>query len=234
MADSAFTGGLRPVISGRDLDLLRRAVGHLRAPEAPTALCLDDETVAALAAGSTDPTLRASALPHLAECPRCRSAVASVARALSDRSVSREVRKAEPLLRGSRYHVALPIAAAAVLMLLVWSPRSLDEVQPGHRSPTISAAASPAPLSPVGTVADVPILRWSSVAGSDRYRVTLFESGGGVLFEQQLSDTAVALPDSVVLMPGRPYLWKVDARIGWDRWTTSEVVEFRVAGGPPR
>jgi hypothetical protein len=234
MADSAFTGGLRPVISNHDLDLLRRAADHRRAPEDPTAHCVDDETVAALAAGSIDATARAAALPHLAECPRCRSAVASVARALSDRSVAREVRKVEPGLRGSRYHVALPIAAAAVLMLLVWSPRSLDEVRPGHRGPTISAGGAPAPVSPMGTVAEVPTLQWGSVAGADRYRVTLFEAGGRVLFETQLADTVAAVPDSIVLMPGRSYLWKVEARIGWDRWTASDVIEFRVAGGPPR
>jgi len=55
-----------------------------------------------------------------------------------------------------------------------------------------------------------------------------------VLFETQLADTLAALPDSILLDPGRPYLWKVEARTGWQRWSASGLVEFSIAGGAPR
>ena len=46
----------------------------------------------------------------------------------------------------------------------------------------------------------------------ERYRVTVFDSAGTVRFEAQLPDTAVALPDSVELVPRETYHWKVEAR----------------------
>ena len=50
------------------------------------------------------------------------------------------------------------------------------------------------------------------------FRVTLFDAVGRVLYELQVADTAVAIPDSVTIVPARSYLWKVEARTGWDRW----------------
>lgn len=72
--------------------------------------------------------------------------------------------------------------------------------------------------------------RWSLVAGADRYRVTVFDAGGRVMYATEVADTSVPFPDSVALVPGASYLWKVDARTGFDRWTGSELAEFRVAG----
>lgn len=199
--------------------------------ESRTADCVDDDMIAALAAGTLDPGLRASVLPHVARCSRCRAAVASVAHALADSSVAREVAAVE---RGRRrfYRIALPAAAAAVLLILVWP--AADDRRPQHRGPTITATATPVPASPIGAVAGVDVLRWAPVAGADRYRVTLFDASGRVLYETQIAETAAPLPDSVVLAPGRPYLWKVEARTGFDRWAASDLVEFSIAGGRPR
>lgn len=72
-------------------------------------------------------------------------------------------------------------------------------------------------------------LRWSPVAGADRYRVTVFDATGGVVYASESADTVLAFPDSITLVPGASYLWKVDARTGFDRWATSELAEFRVA-----
>jgi len=212
------------------LDSLRDALGATPAPEARTPDCLDDDTVAALAAGTLDAAARARALAHLAACARCRHAVASVARALSDPAVAREVTAAERRGRRLPYGLALSAAAAAILLLLA-GPRLLDLGRPVHRAPPLTAAV-PVPASPVGVVADADTLRWLAVPGADRYRVTLFDAPGAVLYETQLADTVAILPDSLVLVPGRPYLWKVAARTGWDRWSPSELVEFSLA--PPR
>jgi hypothetical protein len=100
-----------------------------------------------------------------------------------------------------------------------------------HRAPPITDVSVPVPIAPVGIVAEATSLRWASAVGSDRYRVTLFDAGAQVLFETEVADTAVAVPDSVALVPGQTYLWKVEARTGWNRWTTSHLVEFSIGGG---
>jgi hypothetical protein len=126
--------------------------------------CLQDDIIAALADGSLAPDLRTSVLPHVASCPRCRGAVAAVARALADPAVAREL----SVPSGRRgYRIAVPLAAAAVLLLLLWSPA--DDRQSVHRGPPPPpAATTPVPRSPIGAVASVHELRWSHVAEADR------------------------------------------------------------------
>jgi len=215
------------------LDFVRHRLRAQARPGPLTPECLDDGTLAALADGTIDPTTRATVLPHLAGCPRCRGAVASVARALADPGVAREVAAVEGTSRRRFYRIALPLTAAALLLVLVW-PRRADDGAPPHRAPPITAAAAPVPLSPIGAVADANVLRWTSVAGADRYRVTLSDAGGRVLYETQLADTGLTLPDSVQLASGQSYVWMVEARVGFDRWSTSRLVEFSILGGPPR
>ena len=199
-------------------------------PGKETPQCLDDDTLAALAEGTIDPTTRAAVLPHLAGCARCRGAVASVARALADSGVAREVRGVEGAGRHRFYRIALPLAAAAALLLVLAWPRQTNDGGPPHRDPPPDASA-PVPIAPIGVVANATPLLWTAVAGADRYRVTLSDARGVVLYETQLADTVAALPDSIVLVAGRSYVWIVDARTGFDRWSTSRLVEFSIGGG---
>jgi hypothetical protein len=83
-------------------------------------------------------------------------------------------------------------------------------------------------------VADVPLLRWAAVPSADRYRVTLFDAQARVLYETEVSGTSAVLPDSVPLVPETRYLWKVEARTGFDRWSSSDLIEFSISRGPPR
>lgn len=203
-----------------------RLLRHQARRDGPaTTECLDDDTIAALAEGALDDGARAAALPHLAECPRCRAAVASVTRALGDSSVVRELASVRG--RRRRFHIAVPAAAAAIIALLV-TPWRNDDGAPQHRAPTITAVSSPVLMSPVGIVAGADILRWSSVSGADRYRTTLFDDAGTVVYETQTTDTVVALPDSIHLTTSRSYLWKVEARSGWGRWSASDLIEFSI------
>lgn len=204
------------------LDLLRSRLDR-SARETPE--CLDEATLAALAEGALDAVERAAALSHLAICPRCRSVVASVARALAAPAVAHEVASLER--RRRVYRFAIPIVAAAVLLLALGVPRWLEQ-GPTHRG-TPSAGQTPQPLFPVGAVAAATTLRWASVAGAERYRVTLFAAGGRVLYESLLADTVATLPDSVRLAPGATYLWKVEAGTGFDRWAASDLVRFSIA-----
>ena len=220
-----------------DFDRLDRLRGYFQTREIPIGKpdCLDEHTVAALAEGSLDPEARGRALAHVATCALCRRAVASVAEALAAVPITHEIeivegrrRRGGPILR-----IAVPLAAAATVLLLLWSPAA--DRFPGHRGPPPpSPATTPIPRSPVGAVAAVNDLRWSPVTGADRYRVTVFDATGGVVFATEASDTVVAFPDSITLVPGASYLWKVDARTGFDRWAASELTEFRVAGPPRR
>jgi anti-sigma factor ChrR (cupin superfamily) len=213
------------------LDLLRRALAASRASSAgqPTPECITDDTAAALAEGRLDEGTRVAALAHVAGCARCVTMVASLARALADSKVAQEVAAAEGRRKIRLYHIALPAVAAAALLIIVL-PRRTPDGGAVHRAPTITATAAPVPMSPMGVVAEPGPLRWASVVGAERYRVTLFDATSRVLYERVLSDTEVVLPDSIHLVSGRSYLWKVDARTGWDRWAASSLVEFRVAG----
>jgi len=202
----------------------------------PSADCLDDDLVAALAEGGLDPQMRIAMLPHLAGCARCRAAVASVSQALADPAVAAEVAAVERARPGRLWQIgriAVPIAVAAVAVLaVVRGPMIHPDVESGHRAPTITSLPAPVPVAPVGQVAAARRLVWTPAVGADRYRITLFDRDGGVLYETELYDTVAAVPDSVVLDFGHPYLWKVEARTGIGRWTSSELVEFSLPARP--
>jgi hypothetical protein len=208
-----------------DMDILRLA----ERPAEPGQSCLGDSTIAALAEGSIDAQKRAEALPHLASCAVCRTAVLSVSQALTAPDIAREVAATRATPR-RLYRSAIPLAAAAALLLIVVWPRSAGR-DASHRAPPPSGAPSaPVAVGPVGVVARPPWLTWAAVPGADRYRVVLFDSDGRVLYEQQQTDTVATLPDSVVLVPGRRYAWKVDARLAIDRWNASPLTEFSIGG----
>lgn len=223
-------------LSPDSLDPLRDALQALEADfEGPLTACLDPDDLAACAAGSLPPERRPAALGHLAECRDCRLAMASLARALE----SPAVREALASLPGrhatrdrGRFRIALPVAAAAaaVLFVALWAG-GVPAPGPAHRAPAITAADNPEPISPLGATRQVDALRWSAVPGVDRYRVTLFDAVGQMLFEAELQDTLILLPDTIGLLPGRAYFWKVEARTGWDRWSASPLLEFSVDQG---
>ena len=215
-----------------DMPALLRATAPRPGPAGPD--CLDEETLAAAVDGTVDPVRRSAVTAHLSTCARCRSAVAAVSRIMADGAVAAEAAALDRQRPTRRWHLPLSLAAAAALALLLVWPRPVDNGAAIHRDPTITAGSTPVPLSPIGTVADGRRMHWRAVAGADRYRLTLFDAQGHVLFETQLADTALTLPDSVAPVPGRALLWKVEARTGWDRWAVSELVEFRVAVGGRR
>ena len=188
--------------------------------------CPDDDTIAALAEGTLDGSARAAVLPHLASCNRCRVAVASISHALADPSIARELARL-PRARRRFTRVAVAAVAAAVL-LAVTIPRQQTDETSTHRATDIGADAGPVLVSPVGIVPAVERLRWASVAGTDRYRATLFDENGTVLYEILTSDTVIVLPDTVRMRSRRTYLWKVDARTSWGRWSASRFTEFSI------
>ena len=198
--------------------------------DAPTSDCLDDDTLGALAEGTLGEATRSAALPHLAECARCRSAVASLARAFADPDLAREIEAVTTRSERWRWLAWSGAAAAAVLLVVIVAPPASRNPQSAHRAPVIANAPAPTSLTPAGEVAGVKELRWTQVEAADRYRVTLFNPDGRVLFETMSEEAFVILPDSVVLGPGIRYLWKVEARVGFGRWVSSNLVSFTLVG----
>ena len=174
----------------------------------------EDEIVAYLGHELTGDPLRRAEL-HLARCAVCRE----------------EVIEATEILRPSRrarWPVLAPAAAAAavVILFLGWPPKPTSP--PQHRESPLVVATVPAPIAPVGPVAEVGELVWSRVAGADRYRLTLYDETGSLLWRETTTDSLLTLPDSVLIETGQAYLWKVEARVGWDVWESSELTEFRL------
>jgi CHAT domain-containing protein/tetratricopeptide (TPR) repeat protein len=193
--------------------------------------CLDELAVAEFVDGGGSSAQRDTWVGHLATCGHCRRELSVLVELLNDPAVAAESGQGvHPLHRTTTRRRFLAgaglLAAAAALTILVWPGR--NPAGPAHRGPTITAGSVPTPMSPVGNVADARKLRWTAVSGADRYRVTLFDATGKVLFDDQLTDTTTPLPDSVQLAPGQLYLWKVEARTAWERWASSELIEFRV------
>lgn len=220
-----------------DMSVLLRAAAAKAGPASRD--CLSEEAIAAVVDGTMDVSARGAAVRHLASCARCRGAVASVSRALNDTTVAREIMSIDRSIdrgRPRRFtRVALPAAAAAALVLFLVRFQSPSDDAAKHRAPPATASSvAPTPLSPVAAVAEAHVLRWSAVPGADRYRVTIFDANGKAMYESQLADTSVALPDSIRLVAGQVYLWSVDARIGWDRWASSPLTHFSVVAVPRR
>jgi CHAT domain-containing protein/tetratricopeptide (TPR) repeat protein len=215
------------------IDSLRQAAAGIATTDSgvPAGGCLDDLGLAELLEGSAS----SGAIAHVAACGACRRTLASAAALLADPLVAGElgaVRVADRR-RWPMGRVALGIASAAACVALVTLTQRHRYASQGddHRGPTITAATAPAPMSPVGDVVEATSLRWRAVSGADQYHVTLFDATGKALYEAQVSDTVVAVPDSIVLDKGRSYLWKVEARTAWDRWVSSDLIEFRLSPG---
>jgi hypothetical protein len=212
--------------------LLRAAAAHsdVAGPD-----CLDEETIAAVVDGTLEIPARSAANRHVASCARCRGAVASVARGLADTRVAGEIAKIDRGQGRRRFRRYLfPAVAAAALGIFLARPRGTVDDALQHRGPAITTAPAPVPLSPVAAVAEARVLRWSAVPGADRYRVTIFDAAGKPVYDAQLADTVATLPHTIGLVAGRVYLWNVEARIGWNRWTSSPFAEFTVVAVPRR
>jgi len=165
-----------------------------------------------------DSAARAEVEAHVAWCDECRAEL---------REVSGILRAEGASPRRRLVWIGPAVAAAAAIVLLVAYPRgpSAPDDTPAHRD--VPGAVDPAPIltspvpDPEGT--DARILRWTRVERADRYRVTVFDTAGSVLWRAETPDTSVSLPDAAGLVPGTSYLWRVDARVGVDRWVESKL-----------
>jgi len=174
-----------------------------------------------------DDLARAEVEAHVAWCDECRAEL---------REVSGILRTDGAKPRRRLAWIGPAVAAAAAIVLLVAYPRepsSLDE-GPAHRDAPGVVDPAPVLTSPAPDSEDpgARILRWTRVERADRYRVSVFNGAGTVVWRTETPDTSVSLPDAAGLVVGTSYLWRVDARVGIDRWLESRLQPLGGSGLP--
>jgi len=183
-------------------------------PTEPTGGHLELAAVARYVSRTLRPGEREEVERHLADCTVCAGEIADLIR-LRDR-----VRRPRQWIRMA------PAVAAAAVALIIWTGRPRPETTTTRELPLTSVVApTPLPVQPQRPT----VLLWSTVRGAIAYRVVLYDSVGQTLLETERPDTMLALPDSLDLVAGGLYLWKVEAEASPDRWTSSELARFRAA-----
>jgi hypothetical protein len=216
---------------------LRQVLGdESRSGPPPGSPCPREGELAALldgGAGAVPPGV----LSHLADCPPCRHRLATFTRLLSDPEITLAQRESD---RGARWPMGriplLATAASAAVLLVFASGDGADSVGSGppadpsttellHRERGITTTLAPR-IVPSALSPDT--LQWTTVPRADRYQILMFDREGSLVWEDQTSDTAVALPQVLARRAGT-YVWKVEARTGWDRWVASDWQTLTIA-----
>ena len=206
---------------------------------------LDDAQIAAFVEGSLEADSRPGIIAHFASCEECRLAAVSLLEALGAAEVHEALveldagqgdyadpRPALPFFAGRRGRVlagAAGLAAAVVAGVLLLRPADVEVTgPPQHRATDVEEARAPTPLFPVGGVRSVSELRWSPVSGADLYRVTIYDDGGTVVWEDESQDDRIAVPAGAELQVAVSYFWRVSARVDFDVWLDSRLNEFSI------
>jgi hypothetical protein len=173
---------------------------------------------------------------HYLACSRCQ---AELRLGTAIRGVLPDVREAlldgaqEPAaarpLPGRRVRIGAVVGAIAAVLAGVLLVRPASIESPRHREAVSEAEISPQVEMPLGEVVAPVEFRWTPVTTADLYEVTLYDAAGSVLWQMESREPHVALPDTVQLATDSLYLWQVTARVGWDRWVTSELARFTVS-----
>jgi hypothetical protein len=119
------------------------------------------------------------------------------------------VRASQPS-RTNRLRVPMAIAAVLLLAVVVRSVLR-DEAAV---DPMRGVDAGPIALhAPPESVTDLDSTRfvWATLPAANTYELELLDDAGNLIWTQTLSDTSAVLPDSVRLVSGRSYGWRVVA-----------------------
>ena len=170
---------------------------------------LSSDDLAAYLDGVLPAAERTTVDEHLAECDDCQTELIALSRVLRTKPGRR------------RWFIPAGIAAAAAAFTVLWL--SPQWVEPNFREPAVSATPAPAVVAPRGPTTGPVRLVWTRVPHADRYRLTVFDSSGAVVWSSQTKDTLLSVAG---LRPGVRYFWQVEAETGFDRWIHSDVIEF--------
>jgi hypothetical protein len=213
-----------------ELNALRRMADSLR-----EVACLSDDELAGAAEGGSGARV-GRRLAHVAVCDSCSRRLADLEHLLRDQVVAAELLRLghispeEPRRRAApRYMAAAAALAVAVLGGVMLRSAALpgpgtlqEEASLTHREPAITTTAAPRIRGPVGPAVASDSLTWTHVPHADRYRIRVFDREGTLVWDAYTTDTAAAIPSHLSGATETAYLWKVDARTGWDRWVASE------------
>lgn len=118
-------------------------------------------------------------------------------------------------------------AVAASLIVVAGSSGIWMRQRAADDSQVMRGTESPVTLiAPLGEVRESRATRfvWRPVGKAEHYLVVVVDTTGTELFASETRDTALVLPDSVRLAPGRAYLWWVQARLA-DQSTVTAVTQ---------
>jgi hypothetical protein len=203
---------------------------------------LADEVIVTLIEGNgIEVTDRDNAVAHLSNCLVCRSRVAAVSNLLDDPEIVAEIDQLDELPAKTRADrrrfyrmLSGAIAAAAAVAIIVAGAGRIGarnnastDTARVSREGIGSASAAPRILAPVTVAAAGDSLRWTSVPQADLYRIRIWNADGTVVWAEDTRDTTLPLPPQLT-RSGGPYLWEIKARTGWDRWVTSDFLEFTI------
>ena len=191
---------------------------------------LRDDILAAYLDRALPAAERRVADDHLAECATCRDELVLMSKLVADGARVRRW----PRLAAS----GAALAAAAVIAFAVvgpWRAVPGPNRPPGdllrestavdgavRRLVIVVTPAEGATVTPAGVR-----YVWHSVAPNASYRLTLTDEASSFRWTQDTPDTALALPDSVKLVPGRSYAWWVDALTADGRVASTGIRQFR-------
>jgi hypothetical protein len=164
-------------------------------------------------------TERARIEAHLATCPECRSEVADAGRIIATLPRPRHIR------RGVMVSAA---GIAAMLLVFLWPRADRDLGNRQHRESPVTTTIAPRVIAPIGGVESVDRFVWSSVPHAGLYTLRIFDPDGSVIWQGETPDTVLTPPPPVGLRLDRSYYWKVEAHTGFQRSTSTELVEFSI------
>lgn len=107
-------------------------------------------------------------------------------------------------------------AIAASVLIVVGASALLLRRGVARDEAVVRGGESPLTLvAPVGEVNADRATRflWRAVGKAELYQLVVVDTSGTELYAAETRDTAMSLPDSVKLVPGRAYLWWVQARL---------------------
>jgi hypothetical protein len=166
--------------------------------------CVSPEELLALVRRQGSEQRRLELLDHVMGCKACHQEF-ELLRALESAG-ARSSESALPRSIGRRW---TPLALAASLLLAVGvglmvrnRSQAGDETRAGGHG--LVLLAPPTEIRPAASVT----FAWRPLAGSDRYRLELLDSKGGIVLSQLTPDTVLSIPGRR-LSPGATYRWWV-------------------------
>ena len=180
---------------------------------------LEPDRIVAYLARELPPDELRSVQQHLLDCQDCRQDMAEASKLAGDGRPRRWLA------------IALPAAAAAVALVVVFSGQGADTGSAITRGPGAEGVRQFAAVSPAvgaSVAGDSVTFVWRSEGSGAHYAVTVTDENGDVVWTIGTSDTTVVPPRGVELTAGRSYFWYVDALLEGARSSTTGVQEFTI------